>query len=495
LKTQIPLGGGYYVDSSIELSAQNCINVYPHIPDTDGALSKSSLMRTPGIQQLLYVGTGEGRGFHKFQKTEVLFQISGTQLIMQTAYNSTPQVLGTISGTGQVCMADNGLVLCIIVPGVTGYFYTISTGVLSTITDPVFTDFQLQQGGVTSVCEKDNRFIYTTDEQFFAGSLSNVNSGKDFDALEYEDAEVDSDPIVRCMEINNELYIFNSETIELYEAIDSTLTTGLPYIRISGATIDKGLKSRFSVVQNDRSFMFLGNGKAELPSIWLTTSGDCKKASTLAIDTLIQSYTDAQLKTVVAWSYSQDGHIFTGFNLPNETIVFDNTASANTGNLTWHIRQTDNSRWCVNNIVTIYNTVIVNDYRDGRIGKLTRDEITEYNNAVTRTFIQPYVFTNGNSFTISQVELYSTNGVGRLINDPSQTNYDIIPTIELFVSTNNCRSYNSLGVRELGKNGEYNVRQIWRRLGRMPRSCVFKFVTSSIAPVDYQRLDMDISGK
>ena len=491
MKQQIKIDGGYYLSDSLPLTAQQCINLYPHQPLTEGSISAGALFRTPGISQLQYIGIGAGRGFHKFQKSEILFQVSGNQLISQTSYNSTPTLIGTISGSGPVSMADNGLVLCIIVPGSTGYFYTIATGILSTITDPVFVDFQSQQGGVTSVCTKDGRFVYTTDLEFFLGSVPATNSGKDFDALDYEDAEVNPDPIVRALEINNELYIFNSETTELYSNIGGS---AFPYQRISGATVDKGLKSRFGVVSFDRSFMFLGNSKYELPAIWMTTSGAAQKVSTTCIDTLLQSYTDTQLKAVRAWTYMQDGHRFAGWTLPDQTIVFDSTASESKGIPIWHVRQSSGSRWVVNDCVSIYGHVIVNHYIDGRVGDLSRDYPTEYNAAITRTMALPYIFTNSNSFTISSAELQCTSGSGRVISDVTQTGYDLNPSVEMFISKTGARDYTSVGSRNLGADGQYQTRQIWRRLGRAQRDIIFKFETSSIALFDFQRLDIEIKG-
>ena len=160
-KIELPIYEGYYQSDSLPLAAQECRNLYPQIPQTEGAVSRGGLFRTPGINSVSFIGTQSGRGFHKFQKTQDLYQVSGNQLIKQTTINN-PQVIGTIEGSGYVSMANNGLVVCIIVPGGKGYFYTVSTDTLQEITDPIFVDFQAQQGGVTSVVEKDNRFIYTS---------------------------------------------------------------------------------------------------------------------------------------------------------------------------------------------------------------------------------------------------------------------------------------------------------------------------------------------
>ena len=484
-KIKVPISGGFYRSESQPLSNQDAINVYPQLPQTKYALNKGALFRTPGILKTNSVGLGSNRALHKFQKTNTLYQVSGNDLISQTSLIG-PTVLGTIAGSGQVSMADNGLVVCIIVPGGNGYFYTVATGVLSQITDPVFADFQAQPGGVTSVTEQSNRFVYTTSEEFFLGSTVETNDGKDFDALDFEDAEVSSDPIVRAMVVNNELYMFGSETTEIYSNQGGS---DFPYIRISGATIDKGIKSRFGVVEVNGAFLFLGNGINEAPGIWQTGRGNAIKVSTSAIDSVIQDYTDEELSSVKAWSYSQDSNIFTGFTFPDRTFVYDSVASVVGGVPVWHERKTDDSRWRVEDMVNIFGVTIVSDYEDGRMGILDRKYTDEYEVLVDRTFTVPYVFTNSNSFRISSAELSCTRGQG-VDTDPLAND----PMIEMLTSTNQANTYNSLGERSLGKEGEFDKRQIWRRLGRAPYSMVFRFKTNAPIKVDFQRLDLEIKG-
>jgi len=474
---QIPIDTGFYESDSKPLVAQNSINLYPANPKTRGGLSTGGLFRTPGILNIKNNGVGPGRGFHKFQKDETLYSVSGNELYKQTN-TSNGTLVGAITGTGRVSMSDNGKTLVIIVPGGDGYFLTISTGALVKITDPIFVSFQSQQGGVTSVTLKDSQFVYTTDEEFFTGSVVTVNNGQDFDALDFEDAEVSSDPIVRALEIKNELYIFGSETTELYQNV---VGSAFPFQRILGATIDKGLKSRFGIVIFDNSFLFLGNGQFEKPAIWRGQSGAATKISTAAIDNAIQNYTDAELKTVFAWTYTQDGATFAGFTFPNETFVYDATSSAMQERPIWHQRQTNASRWRVNDITSIFGEIIVSDQTDGRLGLLGREYDTEYSNLITRTCTGMYLFNEGNSFNVSKIELSMTSGIG-------DANF-ASKTIEMFYSKNGGQTFQSSGTKDIGVVPDYDTRQIWYRLGRVPHSIVFRFSSTDIGLSDFQRLD------
>lgn len=481
-KIELPIDIGFYESDSLPHAAQSCINLYPFNAETKGPLSQGGLMRTPGMAQTDTLGSGPGRGFYKDRKTNKLYAVSGNSLYSKTNI-ATNTSLGTIEGSGRVSMAFNGVTLCIIVPGGKGYFYTISSGLVE-ITDVIFTDFQAQQGGVTSVCLKDNRFIYTTDEEFFIGSVATTNNGQNFDALDFEDAEVQSDPIVRCMTIKNELYIFGSETIELYQNVGGS---SFPYTRIPGATIDRGIKSRFGIIEFDDSFLFLGNGTTEQPSIWKGASGAALKISTSAIDTVIQSYTDAELSTVTTWAYTENGGFFVGFTFPNETFVYDATASANQQRPIWHERKTGSTAWRVEDIVTIFGETLVSDSGDAKIGILSRTYLDEYGTAIERTFSGAVLAQGGASFNISSVELKSKAGFG---NTKGTTGDD--PMIEMLVSTNGAATFESKGLRSLGRDGNYNTRQIWRRIGRIAYDITFKFTTSAPISIDFYRVDVEV---
>ena len=476
-KLQLPLDTGYYESDSLPLASQNCINMYPNNPAAQGTLASGSLFRTPGIEELPSIGFGPGRGFHKFQKDETLFSVSGTQLYRQDS-GFAAVLVGTISGTGRVSMADNGLVICIIVPDGNGYFYDISGGTLSQITDSGFLSF----GQTTSVVLKNNRFVYSTDDEMYVGSDILVNNGKSFDPLAFDDAEISSDPNLRVMTIKNELYIFGSETTEVYQAYSDPT---FQFLRIHGATIDKGLKSRFGVIEFDNSFLFLGNGKGEKPAIWLGGSGMATKVSTAAIDVAIQRYTDTELSSVFAWSYTQDGATFCGFTFPDETFIYDATASSLQQKPVWHQRESDGSRWRPNDVVTIFGNIVVSDYFDGRMGRLRRDVATEYGNTISRETTGIITMNDSISFKISSVELNATSGTSPVTGDER--------VIELQYSLNGGRSFSSAGTRSLGRAPDYLTRQIWRRIGRVPYSIMFRFKSDDLGLADYNRLDIQLT--
>lgn len=482
-RIELPIDIGFYLSDSLPLSAQECINMYPVNPQTKGASTPGALFRTPGAVEVDDFANGVNRGFHKFNTTATLFCVAGTGLFIKTTLGANTSI-GTITGTGRVSMASNKETVCIIVPGVTGYFWDAVSGLVE-ITDAVFLAMQLDNGGVGSVTLKDDRFIYTTEEFFYTGSVAATNKGQDFDALDFEDAETSSDPIIRAITIKNELYIMGTETIELYQNIGGD---AFPFGRVLGASIEKGLKARFGVIAFDNSFVFLGGGKDESPAIWRGGSGSASKISTGAVDTVIQSYTDAELETVTSWTYTADGSFFAGWNFPNQTFVYDATASAIQSRPVWHERQSAGSVWNVEDIVTMFGQVIVAVADSSVIGTLSRAVLDEFGTAITRTFAGAFLENDQDSFTISSVELKTKAGFG----NASAPGDD--PMVLLESSLTGGITYNNLGERSLGVAGSYGIRQIWRRMGRVPQTVIFRFSTSAPISVDFYTMVLETDG-
>lgn len=494
-KITLPLTNGHYnLDSP--LSAQECVNVYPVLPTTESPLSTGALYRTPGISQLTVHGfSGTARGAHKDLNNGQVYFVTGDRLYRQNNLVGT-SFIGNIDGEERVIMADNGETLVIIVPGITGYFY--QGGVLEEIDDPVFDDFKSgSTGGVRSVCVKDGRFVYTTYNEFFLGSNATVNFGKDFDALDFEDAEVKPDKIQIAANIRNELYIFGTDTIELYQNVGGS---DFPFTRIPGATIDKGTVSPYSVVEFDNTFFFIGRGKNELPAVWRGGSGSATKISTDPIDRILQAYffesgafgnyeLNTELADVVGWAYTDNTGYFLGFNLPNETIVYDQLASTLAGKPIWHIRKSDGSRWRPDDIIPAFGANFVNDYTSNRIGRLSRDFTEDFFVEREVKFTTPVLQNDGETFIVNSVELKTNSGNA----NPKGQDGDE-PQIRMEYSLNGGETWIDAGERALGRAGNYDTRQIWRRIGRVPYSIIFRFSATTSAPCDYYKVDVEING-
>lgn len=480
---EIPIDIGFYESSTLPLAAQNCVNHYPQNPQTKGAISSGALFSTPGAYQVATVGTGPGRGYNVFN--DELYIISGNNFYKISNTGGVTN-LGTISGSGRVITSNNGVTICIQVPGGSGYFYSGSTGLFE-ITDPVYQDFQAQAGGVTGLTYKDGYFIFTTAFEFFLSSLVTDNGGRNFNALDFGTAEIKPDKNVRPMTVKNELYIFGTDTIELFQ---NTGATGFPFQRINGATIDKGLAAIHSLIEFDNSFVFIGGGFGESIAVWRGLSGSATKISTSAIDHALQQYTQAQISDAYAWTYTEDGNFFVGFGLPDTTFVYDATTAAIQGRPVWHERQSNESEWRVNHVIDVYGKNYVLDSVDGRVGVLDRNILKEYGEDITREFTGAYLYNQGSSFTVTAVELKTESGVGNIKGTGSGED----PQVELLMSDNGGRSFFSMGSRSLGGFEDYKARQVWTRVNRVEQTALFRFKTTGETVRNYTNMIARIKG-
>ncbi len=487
----LPITGGFYVsDDSTQVNLV-CRNLHPSIPQTQGGLSQGGLLRTPGIEEVQELPNGGvGRGFYRFEATQRLLAIVGNSLYTINTLTAN-SLHGTIEGTAKPIWADNGTVIAIIVPGGQGYFFTPATGVLEEIVHPVFTDIRdTTLGGVTSVTVLNQRFVYTTGPEIFLGTLVTENNGKNFPGLAFDDAEVSPDQNLRALVVKTELLIFGTNSVEYYRDIGDN--SPFPLVRVPGATISRGAVGRNAIINYDNQVTMIGAGTGERAGVYQITPGNIRKISSPAIDTVLQSFTNDELEVADAWNYSLNGSVFLGFNVGNLTIVYDSTASGLLSQNIWHTRQTGDGRWRVQDVNVGFNTLVVLDNNTAKVGRMARGINQEYGINIQRQFTTGYLFTDSTDFHVASVELNMTTGTGEVPVAPVGLNPAEDPLVLLEFSRDAGTTWVSMGTRAIGKIGEKLLKQIWRRLGRMQSSVIFRF--TYIAASDIQRLDLDISG-
>lgn len=464
----LPFTNGFYKSDSLPVSAQECVNWYPSIPDAP-ALSKEILFGTPGISQVATAGGSGGyasRGGHTLNGTPYFVQ--GSSLFRLNSDHTMDDV-GTISGSGRVSMADNGTQLMILVPGGAGYIFTEGPDTLTTISDTDFT----ASGNPLSVRFIDGYFCCTTDLKKF--TISALNDGTSWDALDFGSAESSPDGVTVPVVHKNELYIGGERTIEGFTNVANG--ADFPFTR-SGLFVDKGIVAPFSVVNTPDAFFWLGAGEREGPSILAMSGGQAIKVSTQAIDQILQRLNQSEIESVYGFGYAQAGHYFVGFTLPDTTVVYDLTTER------WHERKSRivqldgvvTGAWRVSSIVAAYGRLYASDAMDGRIGVIDLDEYREYGANVVRTIATQPFHNNMSGFFVAALELTVESGVG---NDDAPD-----PVVELEVSRNGGKTYSGGLARKVGRIGEYDRRVIWRRLGRSERYDVYRFTLSDpVKPV------------
>lgn len=477
----IPIANGFYVSDSPVISAQQCINMYPNIVQAP-ALSQETLFGTAGSTQITTTGVivQQNRGSHKMN--DIPYFVNGDALYRVDRVSTNPDVftntsLGTIEGVGRVSMATNGTQLFIMVPGGKGSVWVQDTTTFTPDVNVVDSDFTAS-GNPQFVEFADGYFIFTTDEKKFI--ISALNNGLAYNALDFGSAETDPDDIRGLVVYQNNVYILGSETIEEFENVPAG--AGFPYQR-TGLVIEKGLFAPFSVIKGNGAFMFVGGGRDESPSVYQFQGNGVQKISTTAIDVVLDDMSDADVADIFAIHYGTNGHFFTAFTLPsiNETFEFGALSSR------WHQRRSliagSLDSWRVSSVETAYGQLLCSDVIDGRIGILDEDIYTEYGATIPRILDTMPISANGNSFSISSMELTVESGVGNTaVPDPK---------VRMSRSLDGKTFYDERD-KPIGKIGEYQRRVIWRKMGRAKRFEVFRFEQTDAVKAVFIKLEARI---
>ena len=456
-RTPLPIGFGFYQSDVLPFSAQRCVNWYPVVAEGP-ALNVKALFQPSGLKQFADTALGANRG--GMQMSELPYHINGTSLVSEDAAGVV-STLGTIAGTGRVSLANNGQYLVILVPGVIAYAYDNSTSTLTQITDA---DFRVSD----TVVYKDGYFVFSSSDGavFFNSAL---NDPFTYDALDFGTAEINPDKIVALHVNHNEIFVCGTETIQLFQNVGGT---GFPFQAIPGANIQKGVHAKFSTVEFDNTFCFIGGGLNERSAIWkVTGSSSATKISTNAIDTEVQKFTQAEISDAFAMTWSERGQFFAAFTfeserIPSRTFVFNATASAFAQQSVWFEMQSglskEGNRWSVQSIVAAHGKLLVGDSVTSIIGEIDYDTLTYYGEPIYRRMVSQPFDGGGTAIFAGELEATFENGTGLTTGQGSD------PQVMYDFSDNGGRTTKGPFKRDIGKIGEYGRRSIWRRQGRFP---------------------------
>jgi hypothetical protein len=451
---ELPFATGYYIDETKSSANIECTNARPEFYNIAGT-QKQKLRAPSGISLFSTAGAKSRRGM--WVMDELVYFVGGNTLYRIDA-DGTNTSLGTISGSGQVSMADNGTQLCIVVPASVGYIYTVAGG-LVTISDADYTANPSIQ-----VAFADGYFLHVTDSKFF---ISALNDGTTYDALDFAAAEVLPDKITSVHVSRNQVYIGGVETIEPFSNVGGA---GFPFQRVSGGVVPMGVKSKFSLIEFARTFAFFGGARNEIPSVYLFTGSTPEKIATTAIDFIVNDHTDSELEAIYCTAYAERGGIFLDVHFKDRTMTYDRATGL------WHERTSKDTfgqqvNWRVSAIVTAYGQTLVADNQSGRIGVMDEALNTEYDDSVKRVFGTIPFSGQDRDISFSEMEIVMENGTG--------TTADVDPQIMRSFSDDGGYTFGNETSRSIGKEGNYLARQIWYREGQAKRHRMYRFVHDS----------------
>jgi hypothetical protein len=455
----LPFAKYDYRAASPKLNAQRVVNLYCEI-QSDDSVRVYPLLPTPGLVEFAEIGTGPIRALDLIGST--LFAVSGDE-VYEVSSAGVGTLLGNINvgasdaGTTPVYTAASGTQMGLVAPP-NGWGITLgSPSVLARITDGDF----LPAAGIVYL---DGYFICpeVDSRQAFFSALLDVF---DWDPLDVFAAESGGDNLVAITSDHRELWLQAQKRMEVW--YNAGVDPALPFERIQGAYLEKGVAAAASIARLDNSIFWLAN---DLMVYRIAGGYGAQRISTHAIEHEISEYAD--VSDAWAWTYSANGHIFyvltfpsggvaaeAGVAPPGRTFVYDVATQM------WHERQSGvggaATRWRPNCGTAAYGRNLCGDSLSGKIFTLTDGIFTEDGNPIERIAVCPPLYADGQRVRLDRVELECQVGVGLTTGQGSD------PQVVLDWSDDGGVTWSNELWRSLGALGQRERTRVrWNRLGQ-----------------------------
>jgi hypothetical protein len=439
-----PILGQSYVARSVNAAADRMVNLFPETIPGEGQTS-GFLNRAPGLRLLLTVGTGPIRGLWSYGG--YAYAVSGTQVYkITTAWTAT--LIGNVSGTGPVSIADNGKQMFIACNG-PSYIYDNVSGAFAQITD---VDFP----GAVTVNYLDGYFVFNEPNSQKIW-VSEILDGTQIDPLSFASAEGSPDGVVSTMVDHRELWVFGTNSVEVWY---NAGTADFPLQRIQGAFNELGCAATFSVAKLDNALFWLGADARGRGIVYRANGYSGVRVSTHAVEWQIQNY--GNISDAIAYTYQRDGHSFYVLIFPSAgtTWVYDAATQA------WHERAgwSDGEfvRHRSNCQVEFNSQNVVGDYQNGNIYAFDLEVYAD--NGAIQKWLRSWRALPPNQNNLKRtahhsLQLDAETGVG--LNDGQGSN----PQVMLRWSDDGGHTWSNEHWASMGKIGAFFYRTIWRRLG------------------------------
>jgi hypothetical protein len=464
---KLPLVGQAYLNRSLAVSAQECVNLFPEKTESEGR-SVAALHGTPGLKTPLAApGTGPIRGMHVMG--EFLYVISGNGLYSVTKGGIVAS-LGAVLGDNRMSMSINNASsaavqqLCM-VDGGTGYIYD-TTGGLVTITDVDF-----HSADVVDFVDTYFIFNWTTTHKFF---ISNSNDGTAYTSTDFGEKLTFSDNLVTLIVDHKEVWLFGETSIEVW--FNQGDGSGFPFVEIESAYIERGCGAVHSVAKIDDTVFFLGEDLI----IYAIKGYQLQRISTHAIEFAIKSY--LRVNDAFAFNYTDEGHKFYVLTFPSgSTWVFDTESGM------WHERRSLGlDRWRVNAYAYFNNKHYVGDFENGNIYEMDLDTYTENGTEIQRRRATTYIHADSEPVYLDWLQVVIESGTGLTTGQGKD------PQAMLQYSDDSGKTWSSEKWRTMGKIGVYSRRVKWSQLGRFYQR-VFRLIIADPIKVVLVAADVHFS--
>jgi hypothetical protein len=384
--------------------------------------------------------------------------ITGTTLDVTAVSSGTLQIGQTIEGSG----VTDGTIITAFGTGTGGtgtYTVSASQTVGSTTIYAInwtflpASDGAFLGGGTVDIT--DNYFVYNKpDSQLWAASdlLSPLT-----DPLSFASKDGSPDDLVSIIVDRREVYLLGEMSSEVW------INSGgvpFPFTRIPGTSTQQGIAAQWSMARMGNSFAYVSKNNRGEAMIVRMNGYFPERISTHAVETTLvnQNVSDA-----LAWTYQLEGHevyvvTFPSIGENGLTWAYDNTTGL------WHkwlYRNNQNQfeRHRGNCCAFFNQQVLVGDYENGKIYQVAREFYTDDGQPIRRIRRAPHITSDLQRQYFHELQIQFQPGVG-LSSGQGQD-----PQAMLRWSNDGGSTWSNEYWTSIGKQGKYQNRAIWRRLG------------------------------
>jgi len=447
---QTPILGASYVARSINAADNRLVNLFPEIVP-DGGKTAAFFNRAPGLKFQQTIGTGPIRALWAHQTNgSDFYVVSGTEFYKVTGLTATPTLLGTVTGTGPVSIADNGTQM-FLACNPDGFIYNEVTNVFAKITDPDFT-------GAVTVAYLDGYFVYNEPDSQKVW-VTELLDGSSVDPLDFASAEGSPDGLVAINVDHREAWLFGTDSVEVWY---NAGLADFPLTRIQGAFNEIGCVAAFSVAKLDNALFWLGTDARGQGIVYRANGYAGVRISTHAIEYAIAQY--GNISDAVAYTYQQEGHAFYVLTFPSgdATWVYDVSTQAWHERAGWNTTLGEFTRHRSNCQCNFGGNTVVGDYQNGNI--YTLDLNVYADNGGIQKWLRSWRALPTGTNTLKRTAQHSLQldceaGTGLNTGQGSD------PELMLRWSDDGGHTWSNEHLSKMGKIGQYYRRVFWRRLG------------------------------
>jgi len=478
--TVIPFCGQTYVDKTLNANAQDCINLYPMKTKmaeySDKKISQSVpekiiMYPTPGYKYLRTPGSGAIRALYVINTT--LYIISGNTLYSFTPSGTSNDLttgtfnnLGTLQTSSGWCSVTSNTVQLVISDGLYGYTLIFSSNAFAQIS----TSGGFPATGVTNLTYYDS-YVIGAQNNSKTVFQSNVLDATTWQALAFDTIVSFPDNIIGVWSDELQLYVMGPKITEVQ--IDAG-TIPYAFQKVPNVLIQAGLVAPATLCKVANTTFFLASDIAGKSYIAAFNSYDTKVISTPPINEAMERYTT--ISDAFAYAYREGDNHFYVITFPSAgaTWAYDIKMDM------WHKRSIAGGADLPVACVLWQGIQIVGDSL-GNLYQMSQNFSyysvgnTGVDKPMLRSRTTAHVNSEYKSLFIQELQINFQMGGGfitdaNLSPQPSAA----APLATLQVSRDFGNTWITVGTRSLGYVGQYQLRAMWRNLGRFRQNATFR---------------------